>query len=177
MERSQSKYGSHGDHDDSYISFMMTGITTIEEKIASLTKMVEEMAKHIQRLEESLSHMIEKILDHEHRTQATEASLRATPPQEAPSISKEALETPLIPPHQASSTSHGLAMKAVKTPCILVDGTIPAAQLREFILRSIKDTQDEAPPSYTYVKPYSSHIDMLKMPRAINLQNSSGSMA
>ncbi|GAA0147268.1 hypothetical protein LIER_07009 [Lithospermum erythrorhizon] len=37
MERSQSRYGSHGDSDDSYISFMIMGITTIEEQIASLT--------------------------------------------------------------------------------------------------------------------------------------------
>ncbi|GAA0160911.1 hypothetical protein LIER_17353 [Lithospermum erythrorhizon] len=143
----------------------MMGITTIEEQIASLTKMVEEMAKHIQREEESLSYMTEKILHHEHQTQATEASLRATPHQEAPSSSKEVQEKPLIPPHQASSVSYGPTMKVVKTPCISADGTIPAAQLREFILGAIKDTQDEAVPSYFCVKPYSSRIDRLKMPQ------------
>ncbi|GAA0165788.1 hypothetical protein LIER_43731 [Lithospermum erythrorhizon] len=122
---------------------VMTGITIIEELIASLSKMVEEMAKHMQRQEESLSHMIEKILDHEYRTQVTEASLRATPPQEVPSTSKEAPKTPLTLPYQTSSTSHGPATKAVKTLCISADGTIPTAQLREFRLRAIKDTEDE----------------------------------
>ncbi|GAA0177978.1 hypothetical protein LIER_29778 [Lithospermum erythrorhizon] len=66
MEGSQSRYGSHIDPDNSYIFVVMTGITTIEEQIASLTRMVEDMAKHMQRQEESLSYMEEKILDHEH---------------------------------------------------------------------------------------------------------------
>ncbi|GAA0169251.1 hypothetical protein LIER_23777 [Lithospermum erythrorhizon] len=56
------------DPEDSYLSVMMTGITTIEEQMASLTKMVEEMSKHMQRQEESLSHIAEKVLDHDHRT-------------------------------------------------------------------------------------------------------------
>ncbi|GAA0171861.1 hypothetical protein LIER_25799 [Lithospermum erythrorhizon] len=74
------------------------------------------MAKHMQCQEESLSHMAEKILDHEYRMKATEASLTTTPPQEAPNASKEAPESPLTPSYQASSTSQGPAAKAVKIP-------------------------------------------------------------
>ncbi|GAA0144684.1 hypothetical protein LIER_05066 [Lithospermum erythrorhizon] len=127
--------------------------------------MAEDMSKHMQRQEESLSHMAEKILDHEHRTQPTEAGLRATPSLEVPNASKEAPETPFTLPYQASSTSYGPATKTVKTPYILADGTIPTSQLREFILGAIKDTQDEAAPSYSYVKPYSPRIDRLKRPQ------------
>ncbi|GAA0187041.1 hypothetical protein LIER_34329 [Lithospermum erythrorhizon] len=52
----------------------------------------------------------------------------------------------------------------MKAPCISADGTIPAAQLREFILGAIKDNQEENIPSYSYAKPYSSWIDGLRMP-------------
>ncbi|GAA0145886.1 hypothetical protein LIER_05966 [Lithospermum erythrorhizon] len=80
MEGSQSKYGSHCDSSYSYMPITMTGTTTIEEQIPSLTRMVEDMAKHMQRQEASLSHMVEKILDDEHRTQAAEANLKSLPP-------------------------------------------------------------------------------------------------
>ncbi|GAA0183343.1 hypothetical protein LIER_42390 [Lithospermum erythrorhizon] len=97
--------------------------------------------------------MAEKILD---RTQAAKASLKSQPPEEAPNTSKDALATPPTPPHQDSNMSRGQPAKVVKVPCVSADGTIPAAQLREFILEAIKDTQDEEVPSHSYVKPYSS---------------------
>ncbi|GAA0141795.1 hypothetical protein LIER_02851 [Lithospermum erythrorhizon] len=153
----------------------MTGTTTIEEQIFSLTKRVEDIAKHMQQQEEALSNMVGRIYDHEQLTQAAEGGLRTLPLEKAPIPSKESPTTYSTPPHQASNMSKGQLAKVVKAPCISADGTIPAAQLREFILGAIKDTQDEVAPSYSYVKPYNARIDRLRIPRATYLQSSNNS--
>ncbi|GAA0169275.1 hypothetical protein LIER_23798 [Lithospermum erythrorhizon] len=95
MEGSQPKYRSHIDPVDSYIPIMMTSTITTEEEIASIKKMVEDMAKWMQRHKESLTHMAGKIHDHEQCTQAAEASLKSLASQEAPNTSKDTPETPL----------------------------------------------------------------------------------
>ncbi|GAA0184174.1 hypothetical protein LIER_31462 [Lithospermum erythrorhizon] len=146
MERSQSKYRSHSDSTYSHRPIMMTGTTTIEEKIASLTKVIEDMAKQMRLQSEALSNMAGKMHDHEQHNREAKANLRTPYLQEVPSTSKESPTTRLTPPHQASSMSKGKPAKVVKAPYISVDETMPAAQLMEFILGTIKDTQDEAAP-------------------------------
>ncbi|GAA0139657.1 hypothetical protein LIER_01158 [Lithospermum erythrorhizon] len=143
----------------------MTSTTTIEEQIASLKKMVEDMAKHMQRQEEALSNMARKIQDHEHRGQVVEVSMRTLLPQESPGPSKDAPGMPQTPPEQSSNMSKGQSGKTMKISCVSADETILASKLREFILGAIKDTQDEATPSHSYVKPYTSIIDSLKNPK------------
>ncbi|GAA0169250.1 hypothetical protein LIER_23776 [Lithospermum erythrorhizon] len=91
--------------------------------------------------------------------------MRATTPPEVPNASKEIPGSSHTPPYQASSTPHGPVSKTAKAPCISADGTIPAVQLREFILGAIKDNQEENLPSYSYAKPYGSRIDGLRMPQ------------
>ncbi|GAA0176186.1 hypothetical protein LIER_29225 [Lithospermum erythrorhizon] len=96
---------------------MMTG-AILEEMIASITKMVEDIVKHMHRQEEALSYMAGKIHDHEQRTQAAEASLKILPPEVAFNTSNNARETPLTPPHQVPNMSRGQPVKVVKVPCV-----------------------------------------------------------
>ncbi|GAA0142304.1 hypothetical protein LIER_03235 [Lithospermum erythrorhizon] len=126
MEGSHSRYGPHIDYVDSYIPVMMTSMNTIGKQIASLKTLVEDMAKYIQRQEESLSYIAGKIHDHERHTQAAEASLKSLPPEEAPNTFKDALETHSTTPYQASTMPNGQPEKGVKTLCFSMNGTIPA---------------------------------------------------
>ncbi|GAA0157136.1 hypothetical protein LIER_14466 [Lithospermum erythrorhizon] len=98
---------------------MMTETTTIDEKIASLTKVIEDMANHVQRQEETLSHMAAKMHDHEQRAQAVQAGLRTLPPKEAPSTSKESPATRLTPSHQASTHVEETTNKCGEGPMCL----------------------------------------------------------
>ncbi|GAA0165039.1 hypothetical protein LIER_20539 [Lithospermum erythrorhizon] len=82
---------------------MMTRVMTLEEQIAALTKVIEDLAKQVQRQDDSLSHLTGKVVDHEYQTQAAEASLRELSPTEASTPSKATRKTLQTSPPQASS--------------------------------------------------------------------------
>ncbi|KAF2296998.1 hypothetical protein GH714_014335 [Hevea brasiliensis] len=53
----------------------------------------------------------------------------------------------------------------IKSSQIIADGSIPFNQLKDLIKEAIKDQFDGiTQPSYSYVKPYSPKIDLMKMP-------------
>ncbi|GAA0155679.1 hypothetical protein LIER_13357 [Lithospermum erythrorhizon] len=164
MKGRQAGDVSHTDSSSSYEQVMMTGITTLEEQVVSLLKVIEDMAKQMQLQSEALSNMAGKMQEHEQHQQVVEATLRTILPQEAPNTLKDAPETQLAPPCQASSMPQRQPTKATNAPVVLADGMVSAPQLREFILGAIKDNQDKVIPSYSYVKPYTSRINQLKMP-------------
>ncbi|GAA0156755.1 hypothetical protein LIER_14169 [Lithospermum erythrorhizon] len=114
----------------------------------------------MQQQDDSITHILGKIVDQEHITRATEAVLKQV---EAPRASKMGDGTFHPSSHNASSSSPGPTRNTVETAITSADGMIPAAQLKEEILGAIKGHEDWEAPSYTYVKPYSSSTDQLKM--------------
>ncbi|GAA0164476.1 hypothetical protein LIER_20100 [Lithospermum erythrorhizon] len=56
------------DSTSSYVLAMMIGAITLEEQVACLTKVFEDLAKQVQCQDDSLSHIAGKIVDHEYRT-------------------------------------------------------------------------------------------------------------
>ncbi|GAA0172769.1 hypothetical protein LIER_26525 [Lithospermum erythrorhizon] len=93
MKKQQSKYEFYTDFASSYVPAMMTGATTLEEQVASLAKVIENITKQVQREDDSLSHIAGKIIDHDQRAQETEVSLKELSPQETPNPSKTTPET------------------------------------------------------------------------------------
>ncbi|GAA0164885.1 hypothetical protein LIER_20420 [Lithospermum erythrorhizon] len=67
MKGRQAEDGSYTSSSSSYVQVMMPGITTLEEQIASLVKVIEDMAKQMQHQSEALSNMARRIQDHEQR--------------------------------------------------------------------------------------------------------------
>ncbi|GAA0146912.1 hypothetical protein LIER_06744 [Lithospermum erythrorhizon] len=102
----------------------MVGVMTLEEQVAALTKVIEDLAK-----------------------QAAEASLRELSPTKASTPSKSTPETLQTSPQQASSMPQRQPTKATNALVLSADGTISAAQLREFVLGELKNNQDEVTPS------------------------------
>ncbi|GAA0159755.1 hypothetical protein LIER_16461 [Lithospermum erythrorhizon] len=152
----------HTTHPDLLAPAMMIGITSLEEQMATLARMLECLLQKMQQQEDSITHISRKIADQEHRARVDKVALKQ---EKTPVTSKMGDGTFHASLHNASSLSPGLTGNTVETPIIQVDGMVSAAQLKEFILGTIKSHEDWEAPSYTYVKPYTSRIDQLKMPK------------
>ncbi|GAA0148438.1 hypothetical protein LIER_36720 [Lithospermum erythrorhizon] len=139
----------------------MTGATTLEEQVASLTKIIEDLAKQVQHQDDFLSPIAGKIVDHEQRPQVTKANPRELHLQEVPTPSKTIPGLPQTTLQQSQACLKGSRgmLQALRSFQLMER----SPQLREFILGAIKYNQDEVTPSYSYLKANTSRIDQLKM--------------
>ncbi|KAK4383547.1 hypothetical protein Sango_2764700 [Sesamum angolense] len=126
---------------------MVTNATTIEEQLASLTRAIEGLTKHVQEQDAQIARLINKAdnVDASHvmgKQVEAHYEVEASAKQHYTERDKYAKE------HQVSS-----------------DGLIPVDQLKEFIEGTIKSKiEGSSKSSLTYSKPYTPRIDSLKMP-------------
>ncbi|GAA0172415.1 hypothetical protein LIER_41330 [Lithospermum erythrorhizon] len=106
--------------------------------------------------------MSKKIADQEHRGRAAEAALKQ---KDAPMTSGMRDGMSYLSPHRAPGSSYGPTRNALEAPSIPIGGMIPITQLKESILGAINGHEYRESNSYTYLEPYTSSIDQLKMPK------------
>ncbi|KAI3446917.1 hypothetical protein Pfo_003582 [Paulownia fortunei] len=126
---------------------MVTNATTLEEQIASLTKAIEGLMKHVQEQDSQMTKLMNKV----------------------DNASTSRIMGKQVEAHDEAETSMkqqpSERVKSFKELQVSSDGLIPADQLKEFIMGTIKDKFDGSSKSYlTYTKPYTQRIDNLRMP-------------
>ncbi|KAL0389010.1 UNVERIFIED_CONTAM: hypothetical protein Scaly_0258100 [Sesamum calycinum] len=126
---------------------MVTNTTTIEEQLASLTRAIEGLTKHVQEQDAQIARLINK----------------------ADNVDASHVMGKQVEAHdevEASTKQHYTERdKYVKELQISSDGLIPVDQLKEFIEGTIKSKiEGSSKSSLTYSKPYTPRIDSLKMP-------------
>ncbi|KAL0324468.1 UNVERIFIED_CONTAM: hypothetical protein Scaly_2413900 [Sesamum calycinum] len=126
---------------------MVTNTTTIEEQLASLTRAIEGLTKHVQEQDAQIARLINKANN-------VDASHVMGKQVEA----HDEVEMP-IKQHDTEKD------KSAKELQISSDGLIPMDQLKEFIEGTIRSKiEGSSRSSFTYSKPYTPRIDSLKMP-------------
>ncbi|KAL0413582.1 UNVERIFIED_CONTAM: hypothetical protein Sradi_1559900 [Sesamum radiatum] len=134
---------------------MVTNATTIEEQLASLTRAIEGLTKHVQEQDAQIARLI-------HKTYNVDASHIMGKPVEAHDEAE-------VSTKQRYTEND----KSVKELQVSSDGLIPVDQLKEFIEGTIRSKiEGSSKSSLTYSKPYTPRIDNLKMP--INHQRTYG---
>ncbi|KAL0301513.1 UNVERIFIED_CONTAM: hypothetical protein Sradi_6428100 [Sesamum radiatum] len=123
---------------------MVTNATTIEKQLASLTRAIEGLTKHVQEQDAQIARLINKA--------------------DASHVMGKQFEA-----HdevEASAKQHYTERdKYAKELQVSSDGLIPVDQLKEFIEGTIKSKiEGSSKSSLTYSKPYTPRIDSLKMP-------------
>ncbi|KAL0327107.1 UNVERIFIED_CONTAM: Pro-Pol polyprotein [Sesamum angustifolium] len=126
---------------------MVTNTTTIEEQLASLTRAIEGLTKHVQEQDAQIARLINK----------------------ADNVDASHVMGKQVEAHdegEASAKQHYTERdKYAKELQISSDGLIPVDQLKEFIEGTIKSKiEGSSKSSLTYSKPYTPRIDSLKMP-------------
>ncbi|KAL0358273.1 UNVERIFIED_CONTAM: hypothetical protein Sangu_0676700 [Sesamum angustifolium] len=126
---------------------MVTNATTIEEQLASLTRAIEGLTKHVQEQEAQNARLINK----------------------ADNVDASHVMGKQVEAHdevEASAKQHYTKRdKYAKELQVSFDGLIPVDQLEEFIEGTIKSKiEGSSKSSLTYSKPYTLRIDSLKMP-------------
>ncbi|KAL0444630.1 UNVERIFIED_CONTAM: hypothetical protein Slati_2185700 [Sesamum latifolium] len=126
---------------------MVTNATTIEEQLASLTRAIEELTKHVQEQDVQIARLINKV-DNVDASHIMEKQVEAHDEAEA------------------STKQHYIEKdKSAKELQISSDRVIPVDQLKEFIEGTIRSKiGGSSKSSLTYSKPYTQRIDSLKMP-------------
>ncbi|KAL0416390.1 UNVERIFIED_CONTAM: hypothetical protein Slati_3470900 [Sesamum latifolium] len=126
---------------------MVTNATTIEEQLASLTRAIEGLMKHVQEQDAQIAKLIHKA-DNVDATHILGKQVEAR--DEAAVSTKQ---------HYAEND------KSAKDLQVSSDGLIPVDQLKEFIEGAIRSKiEGSSKSSLTYSKPYTPRIDSLKMP-------------
>ncbi|KAL0390800.1 UNVERIFIED_CONTAM: hypothetical protein Scaly_0437100 [Sesamum calycinum] len=126
---------------------MVTNATTIEEQLASLTRAIEGLTKHVQEQDAQIARLINKA-DNVDASHVMGKQVEAHDEVEA-SIKQHYTERD----------------KYAKELQVSSDGLIPVDQLKEFIEGTIKSKiEGSSRSSLTYSKPYTPRIDSLKMP-------------
>ncbi|KAL0298473.1 UNVERIFIED_CONTAM: hypothetical protein Sradi_6507100 [Sesamum radiatum] len=126
---------------------MVTNATTIEEQLASLTRAIEGLTKHVQEQDAQIARLINKA-DNVDASHVMGKQVEAHDEVEA-SIKQHYTERD----------------KYAKELQVSSDGLIPVDQLKEFIEGTIKSKiEGSLRSSLTYSKPYTPRIDSLKMP-------------
>ncbi|KAL7137605.1 hypothetical protein ABFS83_10G104400 [Erythranthe nasuta] len=129
-------------------SVMTTSATTMEEQIASLTKAIEGLAKHVQQRDSQIAKLINKM-DKADASQVVENQIEAQDEVET-STKQQPVENEKAPAQELQVSPEWL---------IHVD------QVMTLISRTIKDKLEGSSKSpSTHVKPYTQRIDDLKMP-------------
>ncbi|KAL0301842.1 UNVERIFIED_CONTAM: hypothetical protein Sradi_6461000 [Sesamum radiatum] len=127
--------------------------TTLEEQIASLTKAIKGLAKHVQEKDSQISNLMNKI-DNTYASHVAEKKIEA----------HDEAETSL---KQQSNEREKLSTKELQ---VSSEGLIPVDQLKEFIMGTIQNKLGgNSKSSMTYTKPYTQRIDNLKMSVAYQL--------
>ncbi|KAK4397284.1 hypothetical protein Sango_1565000 [Sesamum angolense] len=126
---------------------MVINTTTIEEQLADLMRVIEELMKHVQEQDAQIARLINKAdnIDASHiMGKQVEAHYEVEMP---------------IKQHYTEKD------KSAKELQISIDGLIPMDQLKEFIEGTIRSKiEGSSMSSFTYSKPYTPRIDSLKMP-------------
>ncbi|KAL0416164.1 UNVERIFIED_CONTAM: hypothetical protein Slati_3448300 [Sesamum latifolium] len=126
---------------------MVTNATTIEEQLASLTRAIEGLTKHVQKQDAQIARLI-------NRADNVEASHIMGKQVEA----HDEVDV--------STNQHYIEKdKSAKEIQISSDGLIPMDQLKGFTEGTIRSKiEGSTKSSLTYSKPYTQRIDSLKMP-------------
>ncbi|KAL0340184.1 UNVERIFIED_CONTAM: hypothetical protein Sradi_4535200 [Sesamum radiatum] len=126
---------------------MVTNATTIEEQLASLTRAIEGLTKHVQEQVAQIAWLINKA-DNVDASHIMGKQVEAHDEVEAP-----------------ANQHYTKKDKNAKELQISSDGLIPVDQLKEFIEGTIRSKiEGSSKSSLTYSKPYTTRIDSLKMP-------------
>ncbi|KAL0405087.1 UNVERIFIED_CONTAM: hypothetical protein Slati_3822600 [Sesamum latifolium] len=128
---------------------MVTNATTIEEQLASLTRAIEGLTKHVQEQDAQIARLIHK----------------------ADNIDASHVMGKQVDAHDEAEVStkqcYAENDKSAKDLQVSSDGLIPVDQLKEFIEGTIRSKiEGSSKSSLTYSKPYTPRIDSLKMPMA-----------
>ncbi|XP_012837492.1 PREDICTED: uncharacterized protein LOC105958038 isoform X1 [Erythranthe guttata] len=129
-------------------SVMTTNATTMEEQIASLTKAIEGLAKHVQQRDSQIAELINKM-DKADASHTAENQIEVQDEVET-STKQQPVENEKAPAQELQVSPEG--MIHVDQVMTLISGTI-----KDKLEGSLKF------PS-TYVKPYTQRIDDLRMP-------------
>ncbi|KAL0416644.1 UNVERIFIED_CONTAM: hypothetical protein Slati_3496300 [Sesamum latifolium] len=126
---------------------MVTNATTIEEQLASLTKAIEGLTKHVQEQDAQIARLIHK----------------------ADNVDASHIMGKQVEAHDEAEVStkqrYAENDKSAKDFQVSSDGLIPVDQLKEFIEGTIRSKiEGSSKSSLTYSKPYTPRIDSLKMP-------------
>ncbi|KAL0410997.1 UNVERIFIED_CONTAM: hypothetical protein Slati_3689400 [Sesamum latifolium] len=130
---------------------MVTNATTIEEQLASLTRAIEGLTKHVQEQDAQIARLI-------HKADNVDAS----------HIMEKQVE---VHDEAEVSTKQRYAEndKSAKELQVSSDGFIPVDQLKEFIEGTIRSKiEGSSKSSLTYSKPYTPRIDSLRMPMGLS---------
>ncbi|KAL0413002.1 UNVERIFIED_CONTAM: hypothetical protein Sradi_1501900 [Sesamum radiatum] len=128
-------------------SIMVTNATTIEEQLASLTRAIEGLTKHVQEQDAQIARLI-------HKADNVDAS-------HIMGKQVEAHDEAEVSTKQRYTEND----KSAKELQVSSDGLIPVDQLKEFIEGTIRSKiEGSSKSSLTYSKPYTPRIDSLKMP-------------
>ncbi|KAL0313226.1 UNVERIFIED_CONTAM: hypothetical protein Sradi_5721900 [Sesamum radiatum] len=126
---------------------MVTNATTIEEQLASLTRAIEGLTKHVQEQDAQIARLIHK----------------------ADNVDASHIMGKQVEDHDQVEISTKQCYvendKSAKELQVSFDGLIPVDQLKEFIEGTIRSKiEGNSKSSLTYSKPYNPRIDNLKMP-------------
>ncbi|KAL0378564.1 UNVERIFIED_CONTAM: hypothetical protein Sradi_3161900 [Sesamum radiatum] len=126
---------------------MVTNATTIEEQLASLTRAIEGLTKHVQEQDAQIAKLI-------HKADNVDAS-------HIMGKQVEAHDEAEVSTKQRYTEND----KSARELQVSSDGLIPVDQLKEFIEGTIRSKiEGSLKSSLTYSKPYTQRIDNLKMP-------------
>ncbi|KAK4390369.1 hypothetical protein Sango_2100200 [Sesamum angolense] len=126
---------------------MVTNATTIEEQLASLTRAIEGLTKHVQKQDAQIARLINKA-DNVDASHIMGKQVEAHDEVEAPAKQ-----------HYTEKDKYAKELQ------ISSDGLIPVDQLKEFIEGTIRSKiEGSSKSSFTYSRPYTPRIDSLKMP-------------
>ncbi|KAL0405772.1 UNVERIFIED_CONTAM: hypothetical protein Slati_3891100 [Sesamum latifolium] len=126
---------------------MVTNATTIEEQLASLTRAIEGLTKHVQEQDAQIARFIHK----------------------ADNVDASHIMGKQVEAHDEAEVStkqrYAENDKSAKDLQVSSDGLIPVDQLKELIEGTIRSKiERSSKSSLTYSKPYTPKIDSLKMP-------------
>ncbi|KAL0453945.1 UNVERIFIED_CONTAM: hypothetical protein Slati_1372600 [Sesamum latifolium] len=126
---------------------MVTNATTIDEQLASLTRAIEGLTKHVQEQDAQIARLIHK----------------------ADNIDASHIMGKQVEAHDEAEVStkqrYVVNDKSAKELHVSSDRLIPLDQLKEFIEGTIRSKiEGSSKSSLTYSKPYTPRIDSLKMP-------------
>ncbi|KAL0282347.1 UNVERIFIED_CONTAM: hypothetical protein Sangu_2955600 [Sesamum angustifolium] len=125
---------------------MVTNATTIAEQLASLTRAIEELTKHVQEQDAQIARLINK----------------------ADNVDASHVMRKQVEAHdqvEASAKQHYIEKDMYSKELQFSNGLIPVDQLKEFIEGTIKSKiEGSSKPSLTYSKSYTPRIDGLKIP-------------
>jgi hypothetical protein len=126
------------------MSVMMTETTSLEDQVATLTKLVEGLSTSLKAKDHEIAKLMNKLesMNEGGQTSATKA------------LQVDQLDVIEDSTIGAARNIHGIT-----------DGIFTMNQLKELIKEAITDqVESSVQPSYSYVKPYTQRIDLLRMP-------------